>query len=128
MLCNDHVNDLLLEDQKFADQYYNYTTGKIADLYGFEVYEFANCPLFTTAGNKKNFGVTASTGEYQASFAFYSPRVFKATGSTKMYFSEASTDPQNQQNLINFRHYFVALPKKTDALGAIMSDYVAPSN
>lgn len=126
VLCQDHVNDLLLEDQKFADQYYNYTTGKIANLYGFEVYEFANCPLYTTAGNKKNFGTSASTGEYQASFAFYAPRVFKATGSTKMYFSEAATDPQNQQNLINFRHYFVALPKKADAMGAIVSDYVAP--
>ena len=37
VLCTDHVNDLLLVDQKFKDQYYNYTSGKIANLYGFEV-------------------------------------------------------------------------------------------
>lgn len=125
VLCTDHVNDLLLEDQKFADQYYNYTTGKIANLYGFEVFEFANCPLYTTAGNKKAVGASATTGEYQASFAFFDKRVFKATGSTKMYYSEASTDPENQRNLVNFRHYFIAMPKKSDAIGAIMSEYVA---
>lgn len=125
VLCTDHVNDLLLEDQKFADQYYNYTTGKIANLYGFEVFEFANCPLYTTAGNKKAVGASATTGEYQASFAFFDKRVFKATGSTKMYYSESSTDPENQRNLVNFRHYFIAMPKKSDAIGAIMSEYVA---
>ena len=128
VLCNDHVNDLLLQDQKFADQYYNYVTGKIANLYGFEVYEFANCPLYTTAGNKKAIGASTSTGEYQASFAFYTQRVFKATGSTKMYYSESATDPQNQQSLINFRHYFIAMPKKTDAMFAIMSTYQATAN
>lgn len=34
MLCNDHVNDLLEDDQKFRDQYYNYTTGKVMNMYG----------------------------------------------------------------------------------------------
>lgn len=118
VLCSDHVNDLLLEDQKFAEQYYNYTTGKIANLYGFEVYEFANNPNYSTAGQKEALG---ATGGYQASFAFYTDRVFKATGSTTMYYSEASTDPQHQQSLINFRHYFICMPKKEDACGAIYS-------
>lgn len=125
VLCSDHVNDLLMADQKFADQYYNYTTGKIANLYGFEVYEYANCPLFTTSGTKKAVGSTASTGEFQASFAFFKDRVFKATGSTKMYYSEAKTNPEHQRALINYRHYFIALPKKQEAIGAIMSDYKA---
>lgn len=118
VLCSDHVNDLLTLDQKFAEQYYNYTSGKIANMYGFEVYEFANNPYFTTAGVK---GALGSTTGFQASFAFYTSRVFKATGSTKMYYSEAATDPQNQQSLINFRHYFICLPKLADACGAIYS-------
>ena len=118
VLCSDHVNDLLLSDQKFADQYYNYTTGKIANLFGFEVYEFANCPYYSTAGVK---GALGSTSGNQASFAFYAPRVFKATGSTKMYYSEAATDPENQRSLINFRHMWICMPKKSDAVGAIYS-------
>lgn len=118
VLCSDHVNDLLMSDQKFAGQYYNYTTGKIANLYGFEVYEFANNPYYNTKGVKCSLG---STNGYQASFAFYVPRVFKATGSTKMYYSEAATDPQNQRSLINFRHYFICMPKLVDAVGSIYS-------
>lgn len=126
VLCTDHVNDLLETDQKFKEQYnINRTDGTIGRLYGFNIYEFGNNPLYTTAGKKKAVGATAETGEFQCSFAFYVPRVFKATGSTKMYYSEASTDPEYQRNKINFRHYFVCMPKKADAGGVIMSGYQA---
>lgn len=121
VLCNDHVQDLLLIDQKFADQYYNYTSGKIANLYGFEVYEYVSNPVFDQTGKKKSFGAVPAAGEFQASFAFYTPRMFKCAGETKMYYSEAKTDPQNQRNLVNFRHRFIALPKKQEAIGAIVS-------
>lgn len=125
VLCPDHVNDLLLSDQKFRDQYYNYQTGRIANLYGFEVYEYADCPCYSSAGQKVAFGQQPTTGGFQASVAFHISRVFKASGSTTMYYSEARTDPQNQRNLVNFRHYFVALPKRQEAIGAIMSAYQA---
>lgn len=122
VLCSDHVNDLLLTDQKFADQYYNYTTGKIANMYGFQVYEYVANPYFKSTLAKVAFGTAPGTGEYQASVAFYEKMAFKANGSTKMYYSEASTDPLQQRNLINFRHYFIVLPKKQKAIGAIVSD------
>ncbi len=127
VLCSDHVNDLLEASQTFREQYnIDRANGTVGKLYGFDVYEFANNPVYTTAGAKKSVGATASSGEFQASFAFYTQRVFKATGSTKMYYSEASTDPQNQRNLINFRHYFIAMPKKMDAGVVMMSGYQAP--
>lgn len=126
VLCTDHVNDLLLVDQKFKDQYYNYTSGKIANLYGFEVYEFVSCPSFTTNGVKKKFGETALDGTCQASVAFYVKRMFKASGKTKMYYSEAVKSPTTQENLINFRHYFIVLPKKMEAIGAIASSAYVP--
>lgn len=126
VLCADHVNDLLETSQVFKEQYnINRNDGTVGKLFGFNIYEFANNPLYTTAGVKKAVGATADTGEFQCSFAFYVPRVFKATGSTKMYYSEASTDPEYQRNKINFRHYFVCLPKKADAGGVIMSGYDA---
>lgn len=126
VLCTDHVNDLLETSQVFKEQYnINRNDGTVGKLFGFNIYEFANNPLYTTAGVKKAVGATADTGEFQCSFAFYVPRVFKATGSTKMYYSEASTDPEYQRNKINFRHYFVCLPKKADAGGVIMSGYDA---
>lgn len=126
VLCPDHVNDLLLVSQNFREQYnIDRNTGKVGTLYGFTIYEYANTPVYTTAGKKKDVGATAADGEFQCSFAFYTPRVFKATGSTKMYYSEASTDPQNQRSLINFRHYFLCMPKKEDAGVVMMSGYKA---
>ena len=121
VLCPDHVNDLLLASQNFREQYnIDRGTGKVGKLYGFDIFEYANTPLYTQAGIKKALGANAEKGEFQCSFAFYTPRVFKATGSTKMYYSEASTDPEYQRNKINFRHYFICMPKKTDA-GVVMA-------
>lgn len=121
VLCSDHVNDLLEDDQKFRDQYYNYTTGKIANMYGFEVYEFENCPYFTKEGTKVPFKNSPSGTDHQASFCFYTKRVFRAQGSTRMYYRDAQTNPDYQQNEVNFRHYYIVLPKKMEALGAIYS-------
>lgn len=122
VLCSDHVNDLLGSDQNFEKQYnIDRTDGRVGRLYGFDIYEFDFTPIYTKAGEKKSVGATAETGEFQCSFAFLEQRVFKCTGSTKMYYSEAGTDPQHQRNLINFRHYFLAMPKTQDAGVVIMS-------
>lgn len=128
VLCSDHVNDLLEASQNFKEQYnINRTDGTVGRQYGFDIYEFANNPLYTTAGEKKELSATAEAGEFQCSFVFYTKRVFKATGSTKMYYSESSTDPEYQRNKINFRHYFICMPKKADAGAVIYSGYQAPA-
>lgn len=126
VLCSDHVNDLLLVNQSFERQYnIDRNSGKVGNLYGFQIYEYGNNPVYTVAGVKKAVGAVAEEGEFQCSFAFYTPRVFKATGSTKMYFSEAQKDPEYQRNKINFRHYFICMFKKADAGVVMMSDYKA---
>lgn len=122
VLCPDHVNDLLMLDQKFADQYYNYKSGRIAGLYGFDVYEYGAAPYYDQeAKTKKAFGATPTAKDVQASVAFYAPYIAKATGETKMYFSEAKTNPRMQENEISFKHHFLVIPKKQLALGAIIS-------
>lgn len=126
VLCTDHVNDLLESDQSFKEQYnLNRTDGTVGRLYGFDIFEYGACPTYSTAGKKNSLGAAPKAGEFQCSFAFYVPRVFKATGSTKMYYSAAETDPQQQRNLISYRHYFICLPKKEDAGGVIYSGYSA---
>ena len=126
VLCSDHINDLLETEQTFREQYnINRNDGTVGRLYGFDIYEFANNPLYTTAGVKKDLGKAAETGEFQCSFAFYVSRVFKATGSTKMYWSASENDPEYQRNKINFRHRFICMPKKADAGVVMMSDYSA---
>lgn len=122
VLCADHVADLLELDQRFATQYYNYTTGKIADLYGFEVFEYVANPYFDSATNtKKSFGAIPTDTDFQASVAFYTENVAIKTGDTKQYFSESKTDPENQTNKLNYRHYYICVPKRAMAIGAIVS-------
>lgn len=126
VLCPDHVNDLLEADQNFKEQYnINRGEGTVARMYGFDIYTFGNTPLYTQAGVKKTVGATAETGEFQCSFAFYTKRVFKATGSTKMYWRAAETDPEYQHNKVNFRHYFICMFKKQDAGVVMRSGYKA---
>lgn len=125
VLCPDHVNDMLGWSEAFQRQYnLDNANGKVARLYGFDIYEFAATPLYTTAGAKKDYDATASAGEFRCSFAFYTNRIFKATGSTKMYHSLAENHPDTQRSTINFRHYFIAMPKAADAGAVMMSGYV----
>ena len=121
VLCPDHVNDMLLADQAFKDQYYSYTTGKIANLYGFEVYEYAGCPYFSQAGVKRAYGAVPGATDTMASVAFYAPYMFRATGTTTTYPTDA--EATKQQHLYNVRHYFITLPKVQKAIGAIYSAY-----
>jgi len=127
VLCPDHIADLLSYDQKFAEQYYNYQSGRISNLYGFEVYEYVANPYYSNVGAKLAFQAVPSEGQYQASVAFYAKRMFKATGTTKFYYSDAVTNPTTQESTCNFRHYFIALPKKQEAIGAIYSAQYVPS-
>ena len=121
VLCPDHVNDLLELDQSFRDKYYNYTTGKLMNMYGFEVYTFVNAPYFNKSGVKLAYNATPTATDHKGSFAYYVPRMFRAKGSTKMYYSEAATNPLTQESLVNFRNYDIVLPKKMESFGAIYS-------
>lgn len=126
VLCADHVNDLLEVSESFTRQYnLDTVNGRVARLMGFDIYEYANTPVYTAAGEKQALGTVPDADKFHCSFAFYVKRVFKATGSTKMYYSDAAQDPQNQRNLINFRHYFIAMPKKEDAMAVLVSDKAA---
>lgn len=123
VLCGDHVADLLETDQKFADQYYNYQSGKISNLYGFEVYEYEKCPYYnaTTKAKIAYGAIPSSSTDMQASIAFSLHRAMRADGSTKTYLSEAAQDPQNQANLFSMRTYTLCLPTKAEGQGAIVS-------
>lgn len=115
VLCPDNVNDLLESDQNFREQYnINRADGTLGKMYGFDIYEFGATPFYYDGVKRKVDTDPESVSCHRCSFAFYVPRVFKATGSTKMYYSEASTDPEYQRNKINFRHMFIAMPKKMD--------------
>lgn len=125
VLCSDHVNDLLLLDQKFKDQFFNATSGKVFNQLGFDFYSYVGNPYFRPSTKAKlSFGATPLATDRRATVLFSLERAAKAVGSTKMYFSEAKSDPQYQRNLVNFRHNFIVMPTREEARGAIVSDNV----
>lgn len=121
VLAPEHVADLLVEDTAFAQRYNSTETGKICNMYGFEVYEYVDAPAYNVgAKTKVAFDAVADPStDRTASVAFYAPRMMKATGETKAYLDEPDT--QNQEWHYNLRHYFICLPLKNEALGAIVS-------
>lgn len=129
VLCADHVNDLLVEETSMlAKSYANFQGGVITNQLGLEFREFANNPYYNVAEKKKlSFGaVVNDETDMQASIVFPVKKTGKATGKTKMYYSEAKSDPLNQTNLVNFRNYFIAMPLIETGFVAMVSDIVQP--
>lgn len=123
VLSTEHVGDLLLTDQKFADQYYNYSTGKIMNLYGFEIHEYQINPFYTVSTKvKMSFGSTPNPAtDRQASVAFVVRKAVKAGTKVSMQWSKAENDPLYKRNLVSFRTYFITLPGSLSYQGAIVS-------
>lgn len=121
VLCPQHVQDLLEDDQNFAEQYHNYKTGKIYDMYGFEIFEFIECPYYTSQNARLLWTATPGATDRQASIAFYKGNIFKCEGSLNMYYSAAAQDPLYHRNLVNFLNRFYAGRVRNEAVGAIVS-------
>ena len=120
VLCTRHYNDMLLDRQRFADKFINYVAGQPAPtIAGFEIYQYNGNPLFTSAGVKKPFGSVKTAGDREASVGFWIDGIAKKTGMTKQYFKPAVIDPESQANLLNYRHYFIAMPLENRFIAAI---------
>lgn len=120
VLSTKHWNDLLIDRKNFGDKLINYNTGMPAPVIaGFELYQYNGNPLYTSAGVKKAFGAVKDTGDREGSIAFWEGGIAKKTGMTKQYFEPSSADTANQANLLNYRHYFMAVPFESRFIGAI---------
>jgi hypothetical protein len=120
VLSSKHYNDLLLDRKNFGDQLINYKAGQAAPVIaGWEVYSYLANPKFTGT-TKKAFDALATGTDKTVSVAFVINNVAKKTGLTKQYYKDAKSDPENQTNLLNYRHYFIALPFEKKWIGAIV--------
>lgn len=121
VLSTKHYNTLLDSESRFANLLANINTGKVAPMIGgFEIFSNVANPRYTAAGVKRAFGAVKDPADLVASVAFHKDNVAKKTGMTKQYFSKASESPTTQTNLLNYRHYFIALPAKNEMIGAII--------
>ena len=127
VLCPAHSADLLKTSQAYAEQYkgIDRNTGRVGQLFGFEVFEFNANPIYKN-GAREAVTVTAedaANGAFMCSFAFAVKRVFRASGSRRMYYHDALQDPENRQSLVGFRQYNIVLPKKADS-GVVLASGV----
>jgi len=120
--CSDHWNDMLLDRKNFGDQIVNYNTGKPAPVIaGFEIYPFYLGNPHYNGTNKLAYGAVPGASDYKASVVFAKGNIAKKSGMTKQYFAKAKTDPENQTNKLNYRHYYISIPFENKHLGAIVS-------
>ena len=126
VLCNQHLEDLLLSDEKFRDQWYNLEAGKIMNRFGFNITECGYNPVIRTdTSEKKAFGAASvPASELAVSTVFYGPRATQARGSVTMYYRDARIDPEYRRSVVGFRLYHICLPKKNLGFGALVSDVV----
>lgn len=125
-LSTDHENDLILEDQKFKDQYYNRASGKPYNQLGFDFYSYVQNPYidFETL-TKLAYGGVATATHRRATIAFIADFTAKANGWMKPYLSESSKDPINQRNLFAARHHYIVMPTQEKYRCAIVSPNAA---
>lgn len=122
VLCNQHIEDLLATHEKFASQYMNIREGQILKLFGFEIQEYSEMPLYNATFNKKPFGSAPAGTDRDASIAFYVKRMFKAKGTMDVDYTPR--DARNKREEISMDTRFIALPKKLEAIGAIVNDNI----
>ena len=124
VLSSQHYNDLLFEcidNKKSADHLSFDEAGLLKQrLFGFECYLYIDCPYYNLSTlKKKSFGAVIEDGDVQGSVSYFSLDMFRASGLTKNYADEPTT--QNHAWLYNARHNYIVLPKKERAVGAIVS-------
>lgn len=118
VLSSDHANALLTSEKYSAALFADKNSGKIAGVLAtFKVYGYVGNPYYTTAGVKLAWGASPGPTDRKASVAFYEDNVGKKTGILKLYYDAPTTT--NQAHLLNYRHYFITLPIRNEAIGAI---------
>lgn len=122
VLCQAHINDLLLEDQSFRDRYFNTETGELrAMLYGFKTFDDNFNPVYDDVTlAKKAFGAAGAADDRNGSTFFYGKRMARAKGTVKAYKKVAAEDPDNRQTKLGYRVRAVVINKTTLGTGAII--------
>ncbi|WP_395075386.1 hypothetical protein [Flavobacterium sp.] len=96
-LTPEHMAKLRKENLQI---YKEIMSEKGANIYGFKVYSYSNCPLYTSAGVKKPFGAVAVAGDKRASFTWCTDETFRCFGDVNVY--EKLSDPGSQADNISY--------------------------
>ncbi len=118
-----HVEDLLMTSEVFKEQWYKKESGKILNMFGFNISEMQYYPVFSNSTSQKKAFLAAANAadDLPASVMFYAKRAVQAKGSATMYYKDAKTDTKYRQSEVGFRLHHICLPKKNLGFGALVS-------
>lgn len=124
-LSPQHAADLMLEDsnrQKAWGQ--EWLEGKVPISHaGFKLYVATYSPQYKKVDDawaRQAFDSQVA-GAVDASICFNNKTACKATGTVTRYLAEASGDPDNRENKVGFRVWFIAVAIKDEGIAAIVS-------
>lgn len=113
-----HINALLKSEKNHILKVTNPVTGKTTnEIAGFQVFQYVANPYYSAAGAKLAFGATPIGTDKKASVFYWVDNIGKKTGLTKQYYDKPTTT--TQAHLVNYRHYYIFLPLRNEAIGAM---------
>lgn len=99
VLSASHVADLQLTDQAFAMQYHNIASGKIINMYGFNIMQdIGYNPVYDNSTlQKKAYGAVGAVDDRDASVVIVKGQSFYAQGSLTIFYDEPETTWQEHR-------------------------------
>jgi len=124
VLCSKHKEDLILQDKDLFKAFANIQTGRVLNLFNFDVHIFNTQAVYnTTTGSKKAFGSAgAGTDSLATSMFFVNSEVMRADGTMDMFVEYKTTAQRG--DIVGFQKRFIALPMRNKGIGAIYSTAV----
>ena len=122
VLSDEHVEDISLWSQPFANNYHVVASGMILPLYGFNMIQNQGYAPVFNAGIKAAYGAAPAAGDVSASVAYLPTRLFRAYGDVEMFWTPANAS--YHQDEVDFNAYFIAAPKDNEGRGALISGTV----
>lgn len=119
LLHDKHLAQLMNEDRVLMNQLIGSNPNGPFNLMSFKCYIYGGTARYKPTNTKLAFGALPGGTDRIASQIFFAPRAFRATGSTKMYFEDASVNAKYRESTIGFRQRHICLPKVLE--GNVMS-------
>lgn len=129
VLSAEHEGDLLIEDAAREKSWGNMEDGSLTKNHmGFKLYpSTSENPMYkkvSTVWTRLAFGAVDVAAK-EASIVFLKQSAVKAPGSVKRYARAAADDPENRENTIGFRCYYVCVSMQDEGNAAIVSGTAA---
>jgi len=119
-----HLNDILVEDIAYQKVFANTSSGKLPQLYGFDIVVSNHTPKYNNVTAAKTaYGSVAAGTDAVSSIFYHRDEVMKAQGTLDMFSRIA--DPEARGDIIGFQMFFIGLSIRNKYSNATYTDVVA---